>query len=58
MENKGLGDTIGIVTKYTGIKKIVDTVATVLEKDCGCGKRQEKLNDPNLLVNKIFYNNK
>ena len=58
MENKGLGDTIGIITKYTGIKKIVDTVAEVLEVGCGCEKRQEKLNDPNLLVNKIFYNNK
>jgi hypothetical protein len=58
MENKGLGDTIGIITKYTGIKKVVDTVSAIAEKDCGCGKRQEQLNNPDLLVNKIFYNKK
>jgi hypothetical protein len=58
MENKGLGDTIGIVTKYTGIKKVVDTVAKIVQKDCGCAERQQKLNNPDLLVNKIFYNNK
>lgn len=58
MENNGLGDTIGIITKYTGIKKVVDTITTIVQKDCGCGKRQEKLNNPDLLVNKIFYNKK
>lgn len=58
MENNGLGDTIGIITKYTGIKKVVDTVSAIVQKDCGCNKRQEKLNNPDLLVNKIFYNNK
>ena len=26
-------------------------------KDCGCSKRQEALNNPELLVNKVFYNN-
>ena len=46
MENKkskGLGDTIAKITKATGIKKVVDTVAKATGKDCGCGKRQENL---------------
>ena len=47
MENKkskGLGDTVAKITKATGIKKVVDTVAKVTGKDCGCNKRQETLN--------------
>ena len=36
-KSKGLGDTIAKITKATGIKKVVD-------KDCGCGKRQDTLN--------------
>jgi len=47
MENKkskGLGDTIAKITKATGIKKVVDTVAKATGKDCGCNKRQENLN--------------
>ena len=55
MENKkskGLGDTIAKITKATGIKKVVDTVAKAAGKDCGCSKRQENLN-------RLFpYNNK
>ena len=47
MENKkskGLGDTVAKITKATGIKKIVDTVAKATGKDCGCDKRQVTLN--------------
>jgi hypothetical protein len=43
-KSKGLGDTIAKITKATGIKKVVDTVAKTVNKDCGCGKRQETLN--------------
>jgi len=51
-KSKGLGDTIAKITKTTGIKKVVDTVAKVTGKDCGCDKRQESLN-------RLFpYNNK
>jgi len=42
MENKkskGLGDTVAKITKATGIKKVVDTVAKAAGKDCGCNKR-------------------
>jgi len=55
MKSKGLGDTIEKITTATGIKKAVDTVSKATGKDCGCGARKEKLNDPNLLVNKVFY---
>jgi len=55
MKSKGLGDTIEKITAATGIKKAVDTVSKATGKDCGCGARKEKLNDPNLLVNKILY---
>ena len=47
MENKkskGLGDTVAKITKATGIKKVVDTVAKKTGKDCGCNKRQDTLN--------------
>ena len=47
MENKkskGLGDTVAKITKATGIKKVVDTVAKATGKDCGCNKRKETLN--------------
>ena len=43
-KSKGLGDTIAKITKATGIKKVVDTVAKATGKDCGCGKRQSTLN--------------
>lgn len=56
-KSKGLGDTIEKITTTTGIKKVVDSVAKATGKDCGCNKRKEALNNPNLLVNKVFYNN-
>jgi hypothetical protein len=44
MESKGLGDTIEKITNATGIKKIVNTLATVTKTDCGCKKRKDTLN--------------
>jgi len=43
-KSKGLGDTVAKITKATGIKKVVDTVAKATGKDCGCNKRQDTLN--------------
>ena len=43
-KSKGLGDSIEKITKATGIKKVVDTVAKATGKDCGCGKRKDTLN--------------
>ena len=43
---KGLGDSIEKITKVTGIKSLVDTVNKLRGvKDCGCGKRKDKLNE-------------
>ena len=45
-ESKGLGDTIAKVTNALGIDKLAEEVAQAMGKeDCGCKKRQEKLND-------------
>lgn len=55
-ESKGLGDTIEKITMATGIKKVVEAVAHSVDADCGCEERKRKLNNPNLLVNKLFYN--
>ena len=41
---KGFGDTVEKITKATGIKKVVDTVAKATGKDCGCNKRKDSLN--------------
>ncbi len=43
-KSRGLGDTVEKFTTVTGIKKVVDTVAKVTGKDCGCGKRKDTLN--------------
>ena len=58
-KSKGLGTTIEKVTTATGIKRVVEAGAKALGKeDCGCGKRRDFLDNPNLAVNKIFYKNK
>lgn len=40
----GLGDVVEKITEATGIKKVVDKVSEVLDFDCGCEERKEKLN--------------
>ena len=54
MENKevtsqnsqGLGDTIAKITNTLGLDKLAEEVAQSMgKKDCGCKKRQEKLNE-------------
>jgi len=49
-----LGDRIEQITTATGIKKVVEEVAKVTKKPCGCAKRKEALNNPDLLINKIL----
>ena len=41
---RGLGDLVEKVTSKTGIKAVVDKISKVTGKDCGCGKRRDKLN--------------
>lgn len=55
MKSQGLGDTIEKITAATGIKYAVETVAKAVGKDCGCSKRKATMNNPKLLINKIFY---
>lgn len=38
---RGFGDLVEVITERTGIKKAVEKVAG---KDCGCGKRRDRLN--------------
>jgi len=45
MESKGLGDTIAKLTHATKLDKVAKGVAKSLgKKDCGCSRRQDKLN--------------
>tara|TARA_R110002167_G_scaffold133229_1_gene318244 strand:- start:388 stop:552 length:165 start_codon:yes stop_codon:yes gene_type:complete len=51
-QSKGLGDTIQKITKATGVKKVVDKISKITNKDCGCEQRKDTLN-------RLFpYNNK
>jgi hypothetical protein len=52
--HKGIGDTVAAITKVTGIAALVNAAT----EDCGCGARQKAWNDPELLVNRIFYGTK
>ena len=52
--HKGLGDTVAAIAEATGIATLVNAAI----EDCGCEERQEALNDPNLLINKLFYGTK
>jgi len=49
MKSQGLGDTIEKITKATGIKALVG------EECVPCSERKKMLNNPNLLINKVFY---
>ena len=43
-ESKGLGDTIAKITHFFKIDVLVESVFKAFEKDCGCKRRQDKLN--------------
>jgi hypothetical protein len=45
-ESKGLGDTVAKITHALGIDKVAEKVAEAVgAEDCGCKRRQEKLNE-------------
>ena len=44
MKSKGFGDSVAKFKKATGIKYVVDKVATATNSDCGCDKRRDTLN--------------
>lgn len=41
-KQKGLGDTVAVITEATGIKALVKSL---FGENCGCDARQEKLNE-------------
>lgn len=42
---KGMGDLVEKIAEKTGVKWVVDKVSEKTGKDCGCGKRRDKLNE-------------
>ncbi len=40
----GLGDVVEAVAKVTGVKAAVEAYSNATGKDCGCGRRRDKLN--------------
>ena len=55
-KHKGLGDTVESLAKLTGMNHVADAIAKgVGAEDCGCGARKDTLNNPDLLINKMFY---
>jgi hypothetical protein len=58
-KSEGFGSDIAKVAKFIHADAAAARIARVLGyEDCGCGPRAEALNNPDLLVNKIFYKNK
>ncbi len=45
MKSKGLGDSIKKITSATRLDKLSEKIASLLDEDCGCDKRQSWLND-------------
>jgi len=41
-KHKGLGDTVAVITKATGIEALVKSL---FGENCGCDARQDKLNE-------------
>jgi len=57
--SQGFGDDLAKVAKKLGLDKVANNTAKAFGmKDCGCGARQESLNNPDLLINKVFYKKK
>jgi hypothetical protein len=53
MESRGLGDDIKKITAATGLDKLTKRIAQILDEDCGCDKRQERLNKYPSVLNKL-----
>ena len=46
MKNKieGLGDVVALFTKFTRLDRLTKWIFGIFGKDCGCTRRQKKLN--------------
>jgi hypothetical protein len=57
-KTEGFGSAIEKVTKLIGLDKAAEQIAHAIGyKDCGCGARKEALDNPDLLINKVFFKN-
>ena len=45
MQSKGLGSDIKRITAATGLDKLAKKIAKLLDEDCGCDERAEKLDN-------------
>ena len=45
MKSRGLGDDIKKITSATRLDKLSEKIASLLDEDCGCDKRQDWLNE-------------
>ena len=45
MQNNGLGSDIKKITKATGLDQLAKKIAQLLNEDCGCDGRENKLNE-------------
>lgn len=44
LPSRGFGDTIAKVTRATGLVRITEAYSRVTGRDCGCSRRQTRLN--------------
>ncbi len=44
MKSRGLGDDIKKITSATRLDKLAERISDLTSSDCGCKRRQEKLN--------------
>ena len=55
----GFGSDLAKAARFVRADIAADRIAKALGyEDCGCAGRAEALDNPDLLVNKIFYKNK
>ena len=45
MKSRGLGDDIKKITAATRLDKLSEKIASLLDEDCGCDKRQDWFNE-------------
>ena len=58
-KTQGFGTDLAKAARFVRADIAADRIAKALGyEDCGCAGRAEALDNPDLLVNKIFYKNK
>lgn len=58
-KSEGFGDDIAKFTNAIKLDIAAEKIAKALGyEDCGCEERRKNMNNPDLLVNRVFYKNK